>query len=117
MFGGPVLYRVLLSLFKKVWRAGCVFDEWRDALVVPVPKRGDLNVCDNWRGISLLDVAGKLLGRILQERLQLIAECVLPHSQCGFRQGRSCVNMIFVARQLVEKAREHNWLPSFYTLY
>ena len=25
-------------------------------------KRGDLNLCDNWRGISLLDVAGKLLG-------------------------------------------------------
>jgi len=113
--GGPVLHRVLLGLFRRVWREGCVFGEWRDALVVPVPKRGDLNVCDNWRGISLLDVAGKLLGRILQERLQLIAENVLPDSQCGFRQGRGCVDMIFVARQLVEKAREHNCL--LFTLF
>ena len=30
--------------------------------MVPVPKKGDLTTCDNWRGINLLDVAGKLLG-------------------------------------------------------
>ena len=111
--GGPVLHRVLLNLFRQVW--GCVFGEWRDALVVPVPKRGDLNACDNWRGISLLDVAGKLLGRILQERLQRVDERVLPDSQCGFCQGWGYVDMIFAARQLVEKAREHNCL--LFTLF
>ena len=71
--GGPVLHRVLLNLFRQVWGEGCVFDEWRDALVVPVPKRGDLNVCDNWRGISLLDVVGKLLGR--KDCSVLLREC------------------------------------------
>ena len=96
--GGAVLHQVLLNLFRQVWGEGCVFDEWRDALVVPVPKRGDLNICDNWQGFSLLDVAGKLLGRILQERLQLVAERVLPDSQCGFHQERGCVDMIFAAR-------------------
>ena len=45
-----------------------MFAAWRDALVVPaVPKKGDLTMCDNWRGISLLDVPRKLLGRIVQE--------------------------------------------------
>ena len=83
---------------------------------MPVPpNRGNLNICDNWRGISLLDFVGKLLGRILQERLQIVAESVLPDSQCGFWQGRSCIDMIFVARQLVEKAREHNSL--LFTLF
>ena len=110
VFGGPVLHTVLLDLFQRVWREGQVFAAWRDALVVPVPKKGDLTMCDNWRGISLLDVAGKLLGRIVQERLQCIAESVLPDSQCGFQRGRGCSDMIFVARQLVEKAREHNSL-------
>ena len=75
-----------------------------------MPKKGDLTMCDNWRGISLLDVVGKLLGRIVQERLQCIAESVLPNSKCGFRRGWGCSDMIFVARQLVEKAREHNSL-------
>ena len=32
-----------------------------DALIVPVPKKGNLQSCDNWRGISLLDVVGKSL--------------------------------------------------------
>ena len=38
----------------------------------------------------------------------MIAEEILPDSQCGFRKGRGCTDMIFVARQLVEKCREHD---------
>ena len=105
--GGPVLQDRLLDLMKIVWREGVVFGDWRDAVIVPVPKKGNLRSCDNWRGISLLDVVGKVLGRIVQERLQVIAESLLSDSQCGFRRGRGCVDMIFVARQLMEKTREH----------
>ena len=72
--------------------------------LVPIPKNGNLKRCDNWRGISLLDV----FARILQERLQTVADGVLPESQCGFHKERGCVDMIFVARQLVEKCREHD---------
>ena len=38
---------------------------------------------DNWWGISLLDMVRKVLGRIIQNRLKLVAEVVLPDSQCG----------------------------------
>ena len=55
----------------------------------------------------MLDVVGKVLGRIIQNRLQVVKETLLADSQCGFRKGRGCVDMIFVARQLMEKAREH----------
>ena len=110
VFGGPVLHTILLYLFQRVCSEGQVFAAWRDALVVLVPKKGNLTMCDDWRGISLLDVARKLLGQIVQERFQCIAESVLPDSQCGFRRGRGCSDMMFVARKLVEKAREHNSL-------
>ena len=105
--GGPLLFNRLLQLMKDVWHTGDVVKDWKDAEIVPIPKKGDLRHCDNWRGISLLDVVGKLFGRILQDRLQVVAEKVLPESQCGFRKGRGCVDMIFVARQLIEKCREH----------
>ena len=36
-------------------------------------------------------------------------------SQCGFWKGRGCCDMIFVARQLVEKARDHQDL--LFTLF
>ena len=37
----------------------------------------------------------------------LLQRMFLPDSQCGFRKGRGCTGMIFVARQLMEKSVEH----------
>lgn len=60
--GGPVLHKVLLELFQRVWSEGQVYAAQRDALIAPVPKKSYLTMCENWRSISLFDVAGKLLG-------------------------------------------------------
>jgi len=54
-----------------------------------MPKKGDLTKWNNWRGISLLDIMGKLFGKVLQRRLQELAEGLL---QCGFHSGRGCMN-------------------------
>ena len=113
--GGAELWSRILKLMQQVWEEGRVVGVWQDAVVVPVPKKGDLRHCDNWRGISLLDVVGKIMARIMKERLEVIVGIVLPESQCGFRKERSFVGMMFVARQLVEKAREHN--QSLYMLF
>ena len=104
----------LLELVSDVWRECKVPTDWCDAVLVPIPKKGDLSSCDNWRGIALLDVVGKVAARVLQERLQKIAEDELPESQCGFRKGRGCTDMIFTIRQLVEKSWEHT-AKSFFT--
>ena len=65
LYGGPVSLRRLLVLMQAVWREGCVL---KDALIVPVPKKGDLQFCDNWQGISLLDVVGKIFAWIIQDQ-------------------------------------------------
>ena len=106
--GGPELWGRILKLMEQVWEDGEVVSAWRDAVIFPIPKKGDLRCCDNWRGISLLDVVGKIMARILKERLEVVADRILPESQCGFRKGRGCIDMIFVARQLIEKVKEHN---------
>lgn len=64
----------------------------RDAILIATPKKGGLSRHDNWRGMSLLDVVGKAMGKILQERL---VEDVLPESQCGLCEGCGCSDMIF----------------------
>ena len=102
------ILEMLLSLIHQVWEECRVPSDWCNAVLIPVPKKGNLKKCDNWRGIALLDVVGKMVARILQERLQRLAEDVLPESQCGFRKGRGCMDMIFTIRQLVEKSWEHN---------
>ena len=97
----------MLDLVHTVWQEKEVPKEWADAVLVPIPKKGDLGKCGNWWGVALLEVVGKVVAKVLQERLQQLAEEELPESQCGFRRGRGCSDMIYTVRQLVEKSWEH----------
>ena len=73
-------------------------------------RKGNPQVCDNHRGISLLSIAGKILAKILLNRLNahLDQTGLIPESQCGFRKDRGTIDMIFTARQLQEKCQEQN---------
>jgi hypothetical protein len=108
--GGSVIAQQLAALYQKSWLQGTLPQEFKDASVVHLYKRkGAKTACDNHRGISLLSVSGKVLSKIIARRLyQSIAEPFLSESQCGFRPNRGCVDMIFTARQLMEKCREQN---------
>ena len=103
--GGDSLVKDLHALFIQVWEDGAVPPEWRDAELVPLPKKGNLKNCENWRGISLLAVLGKVFAKVIQRRLQTVAEAILPESQCGFRPDRSTGDMIFTVNRLAELAR------------
>ena len=98
---------MIANFIHAIWEEKRVPKEWVDAVLIPIPKKGNLQICDNWRGIALLEAVGKVVARIIQGRLQKLAERELPESQCGFRKGRGCTDMIFTVRQLTEKAIEH----------
>ena len=102
-----VFLDMMLDLVRTSWKEKRVPKDWSDTVLVPIPKKGDLHKCDNWRGMALLDVVAKVLARIIQERLQRLAEKELPESQCGFRKGHGCSDMVFTVRQLIEKSWEH----------
>ena len=94
-------------MLTSVWEEREVPKKWMDAVIIPIPKKGNLSSCDNWRGIALLEIVGKVAASVIQGRLQRLAERELPDSQCGFRKSRSCTDTTFVVRQLTEKAQEH----------
>ena len=107
-YGGLKLTRRLVKLFKIIWKKETSPREFKDANIIHLYKRkGDRACCDNHRGISLLDTAGQILAKIIAKRLPNgIGGSILPETQCGFRAGRSTVDMIFTARQIQEKCRE-----------
>ena len=109
-YEGINLKKSLVKLFSDIWDNRAVPQEFKDASIVHIYKRkGDKSICDNHRGISLLCIAGKILTRILLNRLSLhLADNILPESQCGFRAQRSTIDMIFAASQVQEKCREQN---------
>nr|VZI45637.1 unnamed protein product [Spirometra erinaceieuropaei] len=87
---------------------GEVPQDFKDATIVNLYQRKEnRQVCDNHRGISLLNIAGKIFARILLNRLNNHLEHgLLPESQCGFLRHRGTTDMIFAARQLQEKCQE-----------
>ena len=100
----------LWELLQTVWRTRQVTSEWKSSTLVPLHKTNDRKVCNNYLGISLLNIPGKVLALILFERLQAIIETQLMDTQCGFRKGRSTANQIKVTRQVVGKVREYQTL-------
>ena len=108
---GPHMARRLTRLFGQIWEQGEVPQEFKDAQIIHIFKRkGDRALCDDHRGISLLAIPGKILARVILNRLSahVFERGILPESQCGFRAGRGTMDMIFTARQLQEKCREQN---------
>ena len=94
-----------------MWQQETIPQEFKDASIIHLYKRkGNHQVCDNHRGISLLSIAGKILARILLNRLTMhLDQGLLPESQCVFRKERGTTDMVFAARQLQEKCQEQNF--------
>ena len=99
--GGTAIAEELLKLFTQIWEEGEVPQDFRDADLVHLYKnKGDSKCCDNHRGISLLCIAGKILARLLLNRLFKHVDDIglVPESQCGFRPGRGTSDMNFAIR-------------------
>ena len=77
-----------------------------DSKIITICKnKGD---CNNYMGISIRSIVGKVLARVIMIRVQTLVERIYLESQCGFRAERSTINMIFSLRQLQEKFREQH---------
>ena len=65
-----MLAEMLYGLFEKIWQEEKIPSEWKEGLLIKIPKKGDLGLCSNYRGITLLSVPGKVLNRVILERLK-----------------------------------------------
>ena len=99
----------LHKLLTQCWKEGSVPQDMRDSDIITLYKNKDeCSNCNNYCGISLLSIIGKLFACIILHRLQLLADRIYPESQCGFCSKRSTIDMIFSLCQLQEKCREQN---------
>ena len=77
-----------------------------------LPEKGDMQDCKNYRGIMLLSVPGKVLNRVILDRLKTVMDAKLRDHQAGFRKDRSCTDQIATLRIIVEQSME--WDSSLY---
>ena len=108
------LLHSLHVLLCQYWQEVAVPQDMRNAKIITLFKnKGERSVCNNYRGISLLSVIGKVFVKVILIRLQKLAEHVYPESQCGFRAARSTLDMVFSLSQL-QKCREQQ-VPLYIT--
>ena len=82
---------VLHDLFCEIWVSETVPADWRRGLIVKIAKKGDLTKCGSWRGITLMSVAAKVMGKVLIRRISGGVDAKLRKEQAGFRKGRSTI--------------------------
>ena len=105
--GGTQLVDILTKLCQKVWEEKEWPDSWTQSLIIPIPKKGNLKKCENYRTISLISHASKILLRIILNRLNPMVESILAEEQAGFRKKRSTTEQILNCRIMSEKYIEH----------
>ena len=92
---GDNLFSRLHQLITNAWGVGSVRQAWKDASIVTIYKKSDRTDCGNYRGISLLSIAGNIFARVLLNSLSThITQEVVPETQCGFRDNRSIVDVL-----------------------
>ena len=95
----PKLFKMLVReiaeplkiLFRRSLDEGKIPDDWRDAHVTPIFKKGSKAVPGNYRPVSLTCGIGKLLEKIVKRAIDEHVEKndLMSNSQHGFRSGRS----------------------------
>ena len=102
----PIVLERFHAVLVGIWNGGEVpQQQWKYATTNVLYKESDRSNCNNYRGISLLSHAGKVLLKILANRRSYYCEAhgILSDKQCGFRPERSTVDMLFVVRRLQEQ--------------
>ena len=109
-YGGDELMIELSHLYSMIMSTGEVPQEWKSSITIPIYKKGEKKDPRNYRGISLLNTAMKLLTKIITQHLSSTVS--INEEQQGFRQNRSTIDAIFILRQIIEKSIEFN-KPAF----
>ena len=76
--------------------------------ILPFPKKGDLGLAKNYRGIILTSIAAKIYNALLRNRIEPKIDNILRKNQNGFRRNRSTTSQILTIRRILEGVRAKN---------
>jgi hypothetical protein len=90
------------------WRSGRAPAAWKRALLVPIHKKGSRLASDNYRGVTLLEICGKVYILVIHRRTYQHLSNQMLDCQQGFRPNRGTGDALFSLRRLEELARDFN---------
>jgi Reverse transcriptase (RNA-dependent DNA polymerase) len=106
--GNKALSTTLHAIISRIWECESLPDDWRLGVICPLHKKGCIMECGNYRGITLLQTAYKILAKLLSWRLDPFYDNFLHDFQSGFRKQKSTIDQIHNVRQIIQKSYGKN---------
>ena len=97
----PDFHQILLNLCNSVYNGDSI-DRWTEGCILPFPKKGDLSIAKNYRGITLTAISAKIYNLLLLNRIRPEVDSILRKNQNGFRSNRSTSGQILTIRRILE---------------
>ena len=76
--------------------------------ILPFPKKGDLGLAKNYRGITLTSIAAKIYNTLLRNRIEPKIDNILRKNQNCFRANRSTASQILTIHGILEGVQAKN---------
>ena len=89
-------------------RSSMSSDGWMKGCILPFPKKGDLGLAKNYRGITLTSIAAKIYNALLRNRIEARIDNILRKNQNGFRRNRSTTSQILTIHRILKGVRAKN---------
>ena len=96
-----------------LWHCNAVYnqnpiDRWMKGCILSFPKKGDLGLAKNYRGITLTSIAAKIYNALLRNHIEPKIDNILRKNQNGFRRNRSMTSQILTIHRILEGVRVKN---------
>ena len=101
------MINVLTEICTRIWKTGEWPTPWTQSLIITLPKKGNLQLSQNYRSISLISHSSKVMLKVILNRFKPQAEEITAGEQAGFRAERSFTEQLFNHRILCEKYLQH----------
>ena len=85
---------MLHSICQQIWKTQQWPQDWKRAVFIPIPKKGNAKECSNYHTIAFISHTSKVILKILQARLQQYVNQEHPDVQAGSKEGRGARDQI-----------------------
>lgn len=85
------LIQPLTILYNASLQSSIFPTEWKRSNVTPIYKNGSRSLASNYRPISILSCAGKMLDQLVSDRISILFEDILTGPQHAYKKGLSTV--------------------------
>ena len=97
---------MLLSICQQIWKIQQWPQDWKRAVSIPIPKKGNAKESSNYGTITLFSHTSKVMLKILQARLQQYVNQELQDVQAVFRKGRRTRDQTGTIYWIIEKSKK-----------